>query len=287
MKRLPCLFSVLIAIGVAAAFFTLWNPADPVKTGLSASTTSPYVLQRIPSSVVPHGQIGPPHIRLAESTSGNWSGYAVPAQNGSSFTDVQGSWTVPAVTGPKGSYKYSAIWVGIDGYSTPTVEQIGTEQDWVSKAGSYYAWFEMYPTFAYEISGFPVRPGDEIAARVTVKRIDSRGHKIFALTIHNVTQNASFTVPPAYTTSSAAQLQSAEWVVEAPSSTRGVLPLADFDTAHLYQCAAHGNSISSYTGLGLDPLTLAGMTNRRLYTKAVPSAVNDAIEGFTVAWVHQ
>ena len=60
------------------------------------------------------------------STSTNWSGYAVQTKSGA-VTAVAGSWTVPTVSGS--GTGYSAIWVGIDGYQSSTVEQIGTEQD--------------------------------------------------------------------------------------------------------------------------------------------------------------
>jgi hypothetical protein len=82
-----------------------------------------------------------------EST--NWSGYAVTGPNGS-VTDVKASWKVPLVTCPtntaNGSGGYAAFWVGIDGWSSSTVEQIGTDSDCVSLSGApytptYYAWF--------------------------------------------------------------------------------------------------------------------------------------------------
>ena len=78
----------------------------------------------------------------------NWSGYAAetnlstPASN--AVTAVSGSWTVPTVKGKTNAY--SSVWVGIDGYSSSTVEQLGTEQDTTrSGATRYYAWWEMYP----------------------------------------------------------------------------------------------------------------------------------------------
>ena len=45
----------------------------------------------------------------------NWSGYAVTAST-SAVTKVQGSWTVPTVTGT--STAYSSFWVGIDGFNS-------------------------------------------------------------------------------------------------------------------------------------------------------------------------
>ncbi len=69
---------------------------------------------------VPAGQVA----------STNWSGYAAetnfnhPKKN--SVSAVSASWIVPTVIASGGD-TFSSIWVGIDGYSTSTVEQIGTE----------------------------------------------------------------------------------------------------------------------------------------------------------------
>jgi peptidase A4-like protein len=69
-----------------------------------------------------------------------------------------------------------AYWVGIDGYSDGTVEQVGTEQDWANGSPVYYAWFEVYPRFAYKIVNFPVTPGDTMAAEV--KYLGNRTYKL-------------------------------------------------------------------------------------------------------------
>jgi hypothetical protein len=77
----------------------------------------------------------------------NWSGYAITGSKGST-TDVKGSWVVPAVNCSAAPAGYSAFWVGIDGFSSSSVEQIGTDSDCVSLNGhqqgtpTYYAWFE-------------------------------------------------------------------------------------------------------------------------------------------------
>ena len=80
---------------------------------------------------------------VGNSTSNNWSGYVVTGPTGS-VTYVNGSWIVPAVTA-SATNAYSAFWVGIDGYNSGTVEQIGTDSDWVNGAAQYYAWYEFYP----------------------------------------------------------------------------------------------------------------------------------------------
>jgi hypothetical protein len=279
-------FAVFAATGVTATLPILLKPAKVPQARQAASNSSRYVLERIPASAVHHGHTAAPHMKIAESTSGNWSGYAVPAPSGGSFTDVKGSWTVPSVTGSKNSHTYSSIWVGLDGYNDGTVEQLGTEQDWTGKTGSYYVWFEMYPNYAYKINGFPITPGDQFTAEVTYAGL-TNGNQIFTLSIANTSQHVSYTIPASYTTTSGIQLQSAEWIVEAPSSFGGVLPLANFGTASLYGCTANGATVASYSAAGLDPLTMAGVTGRSLYTKAAPSGVDSSGERFTVTWSHQ
>ena len=163
-----------------------------------------------------------PVLNTAYST--NWSGYAAvtnlstPASN--AVTSVSGSWTVPKVTGT--STAYSSVWVGIDGYSSPSVEQLGTEQD-TSKSGatSYYAWWEMYPNPSVQITSMKISPGDSISASVTY------GSSGYTLQIKDNTTSNSFST----TKTATAQRSSAEWIVEAPSSRSGVLPLANFGTA--------------------------------------------------------
>src|ERR1700758_2409666 len=79
------------------------------------------------------------HHRRDDGTveSENWSGYAV---TGSAFTSAHGSWTVPAVNCSQTPNTYSSFWVGIDGYSSSTVEQTGTDSDCSGSSARYDAW---------------------------------------------------------------------------------------------------------------------------------------------------
>ena len=148
------------------------------------------------------------------SESSNWSGYAV---TGTSVTYVAGSWAVPTVSTTTSGY--TSVWVGIDGFSSSTVEQIGTDSDYVNGKVSYYAWYEMYPADSYNIS-MTVKPGDAMTASVAYQ-----GSNSFLLTIKDTTESESFS--KAFSMSGAAR-SSAEWIVEAPSSYSGVLPLSNF-----------------------------------------------------------
>src|SRR3989442_10465896 len=67
-----------------------------------------------------------PRMHEGSFQSTNWSGYAVTGASGS-VTDVKGSWTVPAIQGTcPDTNQYSSVWVGIDGFSSATLQQTCT-----------------------------------------------------------------------------------------------------------------------------------------------------------------
>jgi Peptidase A4 family len=202
------------------------------------------------------------------STSSNWSGYA---NTGGRFTDVKGSWTQPSASCSAGQTAYSSFWVGIDGDTTNTVEQTGTDADCSSGTPRYYAWYEMYPKFPVNLSN-PVAPGDGMTAEVST---DGNGH--FTLTIKNNTRNWTFTTNQ---TSKKARLGSAEWIAEAPSGSGGVLPLANFGSVGFTNCTANGVSISGNPNP--DAITMASGGT----TKAQPSGLGGGGTSFSVSWKH-
>jgi len=290
----------LVAVALTAAVVELQtNPIAPVQPSTSRPSQTGYVLKRISFNDVHHQQVGRPRIRFWESTSGNWSGYAVPLETSGvtdTFSDVQGAWTVPTVTGVTGntSAAYSSSWVGLDGYTDGTVEQIGTEQNWTGHAQQNYVWFEMYPSGAYEIEGFPVNPGDSISAQVqylgqSAVQVGRRGRgqseeeSVFQLTIVNTTKEVSFTVPTSYTTTASAARASAEWVMEAPSSNQ-ILPLADFGTGNFSDCEAasvrSGGKLAPINSWTPDPLTMIDPNGG----ESVPSSLSANGEAFSVSW---
>ena len=184
------------------------SPARPL-SGMSRHRHDPAIIRER------HGR---------NATSTNWSGYAVTGANGS-VTDVKGSWIVPTVT-CSAEDSYSSFWVGIDGFTSSTVEQIGIDADCVSGTAEYFAWFEFYPHWPYTINTVEVQPGDTISAEVSY---GAKGQ--FTVTLTNVYRNQSFSIS---TKMQQAKLSSAEWIVEAPWSS-GVLPLANFGLAEFGQ----------------------------------------------------
>lgn len=209
------------------------------------------------------------HTTGIHSTSTNWSGWA---NTGARFADVKGTWTQPAASCSAGETAYSSFWVGIDGDGTNTVEQIGTDADCQGGTPTYYAWYEMYPRFPVNLSN-TIHPGDTLNADVR-----TNGSGSFTLTIHDATRGWTFTTQQR---SSRARLGSAEWIAEAPSSSGGVLPLANFGTVSFSNCTADGLSISANPNPDKITMVTAGGT-----VKAQPSSLGSGGTSFSVAWKH-
>jgi hypothetical protein len=234
-------------------------------------------------AVAQHGPMIIRESRNANVTSTNWSGYAVTAANGS-VTDVKGSWIVPAIVGTcPATNQYSSFWVGIDGYNSNTVEQIGTDSDCENGVPTYYAWFEFYPHASYMFTNFSVSPGDNIVAET------SYGSGRFTVSITNLTTNQSVSTSSKV---GSAKRSSAEWIAEAPSSG-GVLPLADFGTVSFgasYTTDANTNdaTVSGTTGpigsFGANVQQIT-MVNSSGQVKAQPSALTADGSSFTDDWV--
>lgn len=181
---------------------------------------------------------------LADSVqSSNWAGYAV-HRAGVRFKKVVANWKQPTVDCSQFSPGYSAMWVGLGGYSASSdaLEQIGTEIDCTSSGRPVSsAWYELVPAPSQSIR-MTVNPGDALSASVSVS-----GRRV-TLILANLTRHRTFRktlrVAPI-------DLSSAEWIVEAPSECVNAnvcrtLPLANFGTA-LFTSAAAGVT-SGHTG---------------------------------------
>ena len=236
MKRL-CAAVCVAGLVVAAAI---------ISPGLAAAKRP----VSVPPSLSPGGplvSVTPPPWSLRSFTaattylSHNWSGYAAytdPVSRAASGTvsDVKGTWIVPALTeGPFDAF--SSDWIGIDGFSDHSVEQLGTAVDWYQGTSYYYAWWEMFPAGETEIETMTINPGDTMSAEVRWVSGNT-----FQLTItdtsasDSTTQTFQTTQPLAG--AATAQRSSAEWIHEAPSASLGLLPLALTSPVTFTDCAA-------------------------------------------------
>jgi Peptidase A4 family len=202
--------------------------------------------------------------KVGRGTSTNWSGYAI---DGTGATSVTGTWTQPTATCSHGENSWSSPWVGIDGDTSNTVEQTGTDSDCNNGVARYYAWYEMYPKGTVALN-MAVKPGNTFTGTVTYKS------GAFTLQLINDTTGAKSTVTQ---TSKKAARSSVEWIMEGPFN--GLL--TDFGSVPFSNASAtiNGQSggLSSFSNI--QPITMVSSAGT---TRAQPSGVTS--NAFSVAW---
>lgn len=222
---------------------------------------------------------------VSQDFSENWSGYVAPASN-NAVTFVAGSWSVPLLHPPSdGMDHYAVAWVGIDGFSSNTVEQIGIDFDWVGGAPLYFAWYEMFPLNPVEIVGFPVNPGDLMYASVTYIGNDTMGNAKFDMIIENISRNAFYTTTQTASSLNPANRSSAEWILEDPSSGGSLLPLSNFGNTPFYQCTATVNGITAPITNSSWPTESLNMEDAGII-KVFTSSVFGSGMNFMTNWEH-
>ena len=215
-----------------------------------------------------------------------WAGYAV---TGSDFTQVQGSWIVTPVNCKKTPNSDSSEWVGIDGWSSNTVEQIGTDADCNGKTPFYYVWYEFFPLNTVVISDVSIAPGDKFSASVTYD-----GDNEYTVSITNDTTGQSFSKEVKFKGadgSGAPKRNSAEWIEEMDGnelSDFGVDPFGEFYTG------VSGGTDSATDSTTSGPINDFGSAvQESISTKngtsgskdtALPSALASDGASFTVTW---
>jgi hypothetical protein len=231
------------------------QPGGPVSSlstpGMPSGTVTPQITGQQPSGASGGGQSGGGlgggglgggglggGAQNSVVTSSNWAGYVATGGNGA-FTSVSSNWTEPVGHCNGAGGKYAAFWVGLDGYTSPTVEQIGSEVDCSGFFPRYYAWYEVYPGAAVNFAN-PVSPGDQFTGTVTYTASNT-----FNLVLKDNTKR--WTQSVSVTLASAAR-SSAEAIAEAPCCTAGggILPLTDFGTVSFNSATANGRSMATY-----------------------------------------
>jgi hypothetical protein len=207
-------------------------------------------------------------VRNASTTSTNWSGYAVTGASGH-FTSVSASWTEPAATCSGRSTRYAAFWVGLDGYNSSSVEQTGSDSDCNGASPDYYGWYEMYPAAPVYFNN-AVSPGDHFTASVTFS-----GTRTYTLVLRDTTKGWTQTITK---NQSGLARSSAEVITEAPSSSSGVLPLANFGTINYTASSANGSSMA-----GQSPTSIT-MINSSGAAKDSTSAISSS-GAFSNTWI--
>ncbi len=276
MAQILWTYLVGLFFTVAACVLLTGCTANPESSSQTITPTiSPNLTQptTTPLSTVPPSR---------ESTSVNWAGYVVQTSFGSPQSNaidaVEASWNVSSVdcTSTAGDYSAS-FWIGIDGYSSSSIIQIGTESDCTGGSPQYYCWYELFPQNAV-ILALNINPGDEVHAR-----IEYIGNDTFRLTITDTTNGDSF-----FTTvvSPGADRNSAEWIVEAPVYRGRILMLSDFGPVDFVNTSV---TVDGVTG----PINNPGwnyqaivMEARNGTIKATPTFLSTMGSRFRIFWEH-
>jgi hypothetical protein len=203
-----------------------------------------------------------PHHDHALHANQIWGGYA---DTGATFTSVSGDWTVPALDCSTTPNSAVSPWIGLDGWSSTTVEQIGFDQDCTRGVAGYFPWVEMYPAKSVYFTE-TVKPGDHISASVMVSGTQ------FTLTESDSTQGWTKT----YHETGSDQLSSAEAIVEDLGSR--IPPVADFGAITFSNLTANGATLAA-----------AGTPNATGIERGTTMLTqNSPLTGsaFTISWLH-
>jgi Peptidase A4 family len=161
----------------------------------------------------------------------NWSGYA--ATSAKKFNFVSSQFVQPKVSCPGKANQFMSNWVGLDGFTTGTVEQTGTLGFCGGKKHTtpqYEAWYEMFP--AGSVNVFKVKPGDIIDTAVKFT-----GGK-FNISIGDVNSGKHFAISKGC---ASCERASAEWIIERPALCNNtftkcfITALADYHTLTMGQ----------------------------------------------------
>ncbi|POR39506.1 Aspergillopepsin-2 [Tolypocladium paradoxum] len=161
--------------------------------------------------------------------SNNWAGAV---QIGNGFTKVEGTITVPQVSGD--SNAAASAWVGIDGDTCSTaILQTGVS---FYGDGSFDAWYEWIPDYSHSFTDFQFGVGDQIKMSVDAS---SKTSGVAVLENLRTGQKVShtFTNPPSTLCET-----NAEWIVEDFQMGGQLVPFANFGSVTFTDASASGSS---------------------------------------------
>lgn len=185
------------------------------------SQTMPNAIQAVNSTAQ--------NLPAQSGASRNWAGYSI---SGTNNTSVSATWSIPSVTGT-GHTSADAEWVGIGGISSSDLIQAGT-QNIVSPSGqvSTQAFYETLPNASQTIP-VTINTNDSVTVSITQQ---SNGQ--WQINFKDNTTNGTYSTNISY----ASSLSSAEWILEAPSNGRSILPLDNFNAVSFSSCSVTENN---------------------------------------------
>ncbi|HUC55891.1 MAG TPA: G1 family glutamic endopeptidase [Streptosporangiaceae bacterium] len=202
--------------------------------------------------------------------SANWAGYYLSGASGA-YTSVSASFTAPAATCKATGSSAADFWVGLDGFSSDSVEQVGIDEECTSGTASYVGWYDLYPAAPVYFSS-TVSPGDSMSASVTFS-----GTASYTFGLSDSTQGWTHTITKVQ---SGLERSSAEIVTSGPgASSNGIGPtLLDFGKITYTACKVNG------TSMGTQDPTEVEMVDADGRVMVSPSAMTAAGK-FTNTWL--
>ena len=265
------LASLALATGSALAAGVASASSAPAARAAAISPGHPMIMSGAPGTGARSGSNGGAGNVVR---SANWSGYAAHLPRKGVYHSVSASWIQPRARCGKsaGTQQFAAFWVGLDGFqvNAKSVEQTGTDSDCNGTTPRYYGWFEMFPKAPVFFKN-PLQPGDHISASVTFSGVEK-----YTLVLTDATRHWTHTIirrVPNLARSSA------EVITEAPSSTTGVLPLANFGTVRFNLIRVNGALLSKQTP---SRIIIVNASNQ---PQDSTSAIGNAGGAFSNTWI--
>jgi hypothetical protein len=254
--------------------FQLWTKAmsPPLSfVDLAADPEEPRLRELFETVSAQAHQLQPTAQGVVQESGDNWSGSFVRPRDFSKMMLVQGAWSVPVPSPPKGlgngTYA-SSIWVGLDGNdpASRSLPQMGTGQYVTVTNGvpqrhlfAWWQWWDRNDPLAQQIvikhKKFPVQAGDAIYVQ-----IEALGPTKVSLLIKNQTSGLTlpmwYGAPPSVnqglnTIPTHVEGRTAEWIVERPGipKTHPVqyFTLADYGKTIFTECNAASGTPNLYS----------------------------------------
>jgi hypothetical protein len=159
----------------------------------------------------------------------NWAGYADVACGKCALRYVTANFPAPSINcakvPAKSSNHYVSTWIGLDGITDNTVEQLGVDGLCDKGTPVYYVWYEMYPQgpHVFTISGFG--PGDALSGNVYY----NSHNRDWQLTLIDLTRDVGFETDQACPSGQECRNADAEAITEDPGGAVSAgIYLADF-----------------------------------------------------------
>lgn len=247
---------------------------------------SSFVMKIVVLSLVSFLMLATVKIAWAQTTSTNWTGYAI-TSNG--VTGISAKWTIPgiqcAIAGTENTISQGiAVWIGFDGLTNNGVpEQLGTMSYCWNGSPVYWSW-EEDPTHGAGTTNHAITAlYNEISAEEQITTsIAYSGNNRYQLSIKDTTTGDGRTFDVIISNT---PRESAEWIVEAFTNinTGKEVTLPTFQPITFSDCSASvNNQAGSITQLNGEWINMVDSNNN---TIATVQGLNQAGTSFSVAEV--